>query len=273
MQLLSIDVGIKNLALCVIEPSTCSIIKWEIVDISQSDSFQCDIALCNTSVCFHHHSTDKYYCRKHAKKHVPKNCHLPKHLTNAELKKLYVHDLRQLVDDMQSVNPPIQRTKKALLEWIHTYKCQHYLEEIQPAKASTVDLISISQNITSKLNVFLEDVSVEHIIIENQMGKIATRMKTVEGMLIQYFTMTLPLLQKIETVSATNKLKGLNLSNEKTTYSQRKKLSIEKCLEFLQSSLYDNIHYIDYFQQHQKKDDLSDSLLQGLRFIRTTFSK
>jgi hypothetical protein len=49
-------------------------------------------------------------------------------------------------------------------------------------------------------------------------------------------------------------------------YKSRKKQGITKCLEFLTTDhRFDN--QLSYFNQHKKKDDLSDSFLQGLWFI------
>jgi hypothetical protein len=85
-----------------------------------------------------------------------------------------------------------------------------------------------------------------------------------------------------EFISAANKLKDFNnLDNnlnkqvkenkdikdiKKTNYSDRKKLGISKCLEIITNDFRFNEH-IEYFNKHKKKDDLSDSFLQGLWFI------
>lgn len=265
MLLLSIDVGIKNLALCCINRSTSAIIKWEVIDLSQADILQCNSHLCNAKVCWRNNNDHLCYCNKHANQLVPKHLHLPKQFTESSLKKMSVAQLREIIHQFDTTN--IYKTKKQIFEAIGHFKKQQYLEEIKPTNASTLDFITISRNITNKLNVFLQDIhNVDYIIIENQMGKIASRMKTMQGMLVQYFTMSLPHVENIEFVSAMNKLKELNIPKEEMkNYSQRKKIGIVKCLEFLQMS--NNIEYVDYFQQHKKKDDLSDSLLQGLWFI------
>ena len=73
-------------------------------------------------------------------------------------------------------------------------------------------------------------------------------------------------INKIEFISASNKLKDCD-SKDKTNYSDRKKLGIAKCLEIITSDFKFNEH-LNYFQSHKKKDDLSDSFLQGLWFIK-----
>ena len=47
-------------------------------------------------------------------------------------------------------------------------------------------------------------------------------------------------------------------------YSDKKKLAIEHAKYFVQN----NPDYIDFFNNHKKKDDLADSFLQGLYYIK-----
>jgi hypothetical protein len=110
------------------------------------------------------------------------------------------------------------------------------------------------------------------VIIENQISPIATRMKTIQGMLVQYFVMSPVNVKNVEFISASNKLKGCDIK-DKTKYSDRKKLGIAKCLETITTD-YRFSDKIDYFNAHKKKDDLADSFLQGLWFLSTlsTFS-
>ena len=46
-------------------------------------------------------------------------------------------------------------------------------------------------------------------------------------------------------------------------YSDKKKLAIEHCKYFLQNQ---DVDYLDFFNNHKKKDDLADSYLQGLYY-------
>ena len=84
-------------------------------------------------------------------------------------------------------------------------------------------------------------------------------------MIVQYFIMSNLNVQYIEFISASNKLKECAIK-DKTTYSDRKKLGIAKCLEIITNDFRFHEH-IDYFNKHKKKDDLSDSFLQGIWFI------
>ena len=89
-------------------------------------------------------------------------------------------------------------------------------------------------------------------------------MKTLQGMLVQYFTMAGLNVSNIEFISATNKLK--EFITGKTSYAMRKKIGIEKCNELLLLGI--NANFSEYFNKHKKKDDLADSFLQGIWYMK-----
>jgi hypothetical protein len=97
-------------------------------------------------------------------------------------------------------------------------------------------------------------------------------MKTVQGMIAQYFIMK-DTNQRIEFFSSANKLKQFEDKKEGkggkevTSYSDRKKMGVTKCLELLQEDS-SNSSLIEYFNSHKKKDDLADCYLQACAFIK-----
>jgi len=164
---------------------------------------------------------------------------------------------------------------------INDYIKNNYFQTIESKHAADVDLFNIGINIKIKFNKLFEgEENIDYVIIENQISPIATRMKTIQGMIVQYFIMSSMKVTHIEFISAANKLKDCStkettehnnnkaqgVTNGKLNYSDRKKLGIAKCLGIVTSDFRFNEH-IDYFNQHKKKDDLSDSFLQGLWFI------
>ena len=137
--------------------------------------------------------------------------------------------------------------------------------------ASKTDLITIGKNIKIKFNEIFQEDEIDIVIIENQISPIANRMKTIQGMIAQYFIMK-KTSQQIEFVSAVNKLKTDSEDKdkepkEKTKYSDRKKMGIQKCLELLNNDG-SYVSWMDYFKTHAKKDDLADSFLQGLWYMK-----
>jgi hypothetical protein len=266
MKILSIDVGIKNLSFCLLnyENGITNIDKWDIIDISKSETFLCQAKeknkYCEKEAKFTH--SLNYFCLKHAKK---QNFQLPSsELKIQSLKKQKIQTLRELAKK-HKIDIPSGYKKEEIIVIIDDYYKTNFFQSIEKTNASKIDLITIGNNIKSKFNeIFNEIEFIDHVIIENQISPIANRMKTIQGMIVQYFIMSPIFVDNIEFISACNKLKECNIKT-KTKYSERKKIGIQKCLEILQSN---HIHSVDFFSAHKKKDDLSDCFLQGRWFIK-----
>jgi hypothetical protein len=269
MKILSIDVGIKNLAFCLFEKEINSqhfkVIQWGIVNLSEEETFNCMFIekniLCNKPAKFK--KDNQCYCLKHSKKQ--------QHLIPSPQQKLSFINKQKLTNlyeiaDSHSVKyePKIKKTE--LVKLISEYIQNTYFQTIESKKANEVNLFDIGVNIKNKFNeLFIKEDKIDYVIIENQIGPLAIRMKTVQGMIVQYFIMSNFNVQHIEFISASNKLKDCDLK-DKANYTDRKKLGIAKSLGILTNDFRFNEH-INYFNTHKKKDDLSDSFLQGLWFI------
>ena len=115
---------------------------------------------------------------------------------------------------------------------------------------------------------------IDMMIIENQISTIATRMKTLQGMITQYFIMKN--VPQIEFISASCKLKlftdsMLDVSKyvDATTYGDRKKAGITICRALGEMSPAppcgtNYATWMPMFEKHKKKDDLADCFLQCL---------
>jgi hypothetical protein len=271
MKILSIDVGIKNLAFCLFErpqnDQNFRITKWDIINISEKeDIIKCSFIekniICDKPAKFK--KNDNCYCLKHTKKQqlqIPTSEQKTTFINKQKLQKLYE------IADSHNIKYEPKIKKVDLINLINNYININYFQTIESKKAADVDLFNIGINIKTKFNkLFENEEEIDYVIIENQISPIATRMKTIQGMIVQYFIMSNLKVQHIEFISASNKLKEFNIK-EKTKYSDRKKLGIEKCLEKITNDFIFNEH-INYFNNHKKKDDLSDSFLQGLWFIK-----
>jgi hypothetical protein len=280
MKVLSIDVGIKNLAFCLFEKSDDSqhfkVTKWDVINISdKEDTHFCKCldknVPCNKPAKFK--TDNNYFCLKHSKKHtlqIPTLQQKPSFINKQQKQKLFE------IADYHNIKYDAKIKKTNLVDLINEYIKQNYFQSIEQQNASQVNLFNIGLNIKVKFNkLFENEKEINYVIIENQISPIATRMKTIQGMIVQYFIMSNLKVDNIEFISAVNKLKDTETNTntntntkvkEKTTYLNRKKMSILKCLETLTNDFKFNDH-IDYFNNHKKKDDLSDSFLQGIWFI------
>ena len=312
MKILSIDVGMKNLAYCMfyiqqnnnksnnkdnIINNHYEICQWDVIDICSSDntpssSFNCCATLKkkrkkkkekkdekhekhekheNNMICnkkAKYCKNNNYYCKTHAKQQpfiIPTKDFSVEKTTLSKLKRKNTNELYKM---MNGYNIQYMKSMKkidmanAVYDFIQTNVFQ--LVSKTTVKASQVDLITIGKNMMDKFNILLDGHEIDYVLIENQISPIANRMKTLQGMITQYFIMKH--VPRIEFISAANKLKYF--VNKKTTYDERKKLGIEITKNILQKNIFKN-QWMEILDKSKKKDDLADSLLQGLWYMIT----
>lgn len=197
----------------------------------------------------------------------------------------------------------IQEIKSTLSrEYLEPYNESKYTKYIQGTDASEtpvadkpkkpnyvyahdLDLITYGRNLMKHLDAILYPVAssassasssnvIDMMIVENQISTLASRMKTLQGMITQYFIMKQ--VSQIEFISASCKLKLFTDSQmsyddemniDASTYADRKKSGIVVCRSLGEIS---RKHHSDFakwmacFENHKKKDDLADCFLQGL---------
>jgi hypothetical protein len=134
-------------------------------------------------------------------------------------------------------------------------------------RAGELDLISIGRNLRTEMDKIECFTSATHVIIENQISPIATRMKTIQGMLAQYFIMRMNDKIQIEFLSSSGKLKGFETKNteENTEYKKHKKDAIFYCRQILEK---DEFKEWGHVLETRKKDDLADCFLQALFYLK-----
>ena len=88
------------------------------------------------------------------------------------------------------------------------------MKQIKKGKktASNTNLMTIGKNIKNQCDGKQSMRTLDNVIIENQISPIANRMKTIQGMLMQYFIMSYENIN-IETLSSSGKLKGFEKMN------------------------------------------------------------
>lgn len=313
MRIASFDIGIKNLAVCILNVEESfqkiKIIQWNVFNLLETEKDKANQD-CNVIQCMFSSKTKKgvlvqckkratysrdrdnlLYCKKHAD--VPSDLSL-KIVKRAKLDVLYQ------LSEKYNISIDKTKNKKDVIDQFNAYINNELFKEIvlegtKERAANHVNLINIGVSIKNVLNKNVNSDEIDLILIENQISPIAGRMKSIQCMLSQYFVMKGN--HNIYFVSSSNKLKlfagavGSNSESEScekslekkgrrgggestSSYSDRKKMGIDITKTILSDSLspyyhQDNTHLLSWFVFHKKKDDLADSYLQGLWYIKT----
>lgn len=231
----------------------------------------------------------EYYCKKHAKKSnlkIP-----PSDLDIKKIRKGKLVDIQAIIDKYQikdvdnlgQSTPRQKNSKDKMIDMIKHELCNNYLDHIENVRATDMDLVTLGKNMMAELDKFVvpynykddglgglshssptdNKYKIDIVIIENQISTIASRMKTLQGMIAQYFIMKYT--PHIEFISAANKLK-MFMTKKKTTYTERKLESVEVTKDLLETLPQLN-EYKGYLDKNKKKDDLADCFLQGVYYL------
>ncbi len=273
MNILSIDVGIKNLAYCVlcVKDNDYKIVDWNVVDLCNTKTYICSCLQKNGKKCTNNakfKKNGKMYCKKHAKNSGFKI--ITQDLNEKKVKKCTIPKLKALIKKHNIPFDYIKSKKDSYkTQMIHTIIEEvqiKYLESINKTNcnAASFHMVELGINLKKKFNQCIDYKNIQKVIVENQIGPLALRMKSLQGMIMQHFIEND--ITDISEVSSSNKLKEY-LNGKKTKYSERKKISIQVTRDLITKNKELNI-WLDIFNKSKKKDDLADCYLQGLWYIK-----
>ena len=335
--IISFDIGIKNLAYCifVIDPAQkTSILKWNIVNLTQTAAADGDShpkctcmkagkkkapdTVCGKKGAYTDSTGASVFCTVHAK--VLSATHLNtsknqgtctnkiipcKEMSMSTIKSLKLDDLKTFCKT-HSIAFAESDKKPDICAKAETAIKARTLVPIKPVKknANHVHLVEIGKQIRIQMDQILSQITVDIVILENQISPIAGRMNTIQGMLAQYFIMRpdISLIPKIEFISSSGKLKDYKGSNgpketkepstdEKTkgpqgpkdptvpkelkdpavpigtSYKDHKRDGIAFCRDFMTKNEGLRTHQ-NVLETSTKKDDLADCFLQGIYYLK-----
>jgi hypothetical protein len=230
MRVISYDIGIKNLAYCILDYNNLqlSIIDWNVLNLLEKEipTEQCSqiipgktkkLPSCKCTKIAKYKKNGQFYCDRHSKKGCSFLIPTKKH-TKTYLKKLKIPELQQLMKSLFLFADNSEKLKKdEIIDKIFGFYEKQCLEDIIKKKvenAGDADLILIGKRMKNLLNENPNTQTITHVMIENQISPIATRMKTLQGMLTQYYIDHLENVD-ITFVSSVHKLKQFQGSPNK----------------------------------------------------------
>ncbi len=251
MKLISVDIGIRNLAICVLEGTSrkdVNIVHWNVIDVLGEKNGV------DRPLCFHcskagmWYQGEKYACTRHCPKaRVP---------TKTSVSKKKIDELRKEATDLGI--SPLPSKKPELVNAIYDKLKQAGWIKFNGGSAvkhsPVLDLSAdIARSLDSRLS-WWEGANL--VVVENQKDR---RMFAVQAMVHMYFT-TKGI--RVKGVSAIHKLNNiLTIEDATGSYRGRKKTGIVHCEKLMPDC------QRAFFKTHKKKDDLADSFLQGLWFL------
>lgn len=255
MKLISFDVGLRNLSVCVLEGTSrkdVKILHWEVIDVlgEKSGVGAARCFRCQAAARYEHASEGTFACSKHTPKQKNK-------ITKTTLNKKSLHEIQC---EVETCGLRTDKTKKADLVTLlfNHYRQNTWKKCVQSSlSGSVLDLApAIIASLEARANVWK---GADLVVVENQPER---RMYAVQAMLQMYFSMK---SLKCSGISAAHKLSNIvTIDDVVHTYKGRKKTGIVHAYALVP------VEHHPFFDKHKKKDDLADSFLQGLWALEHT---
>jgi hypothetical protein len=290
VKVLGFDVGIKNLAYCIVEKQEDKYIiqpshvdNWNIINLTEQDKLKCCYETCTNSIglCSEINKQTYHFCSKHKLYHkvlLSKNplifnectdqtkC---SHAASCKTKSKFIYNDNCLCAKHKDMIEKNENKSRSLIK----YKIF--------VKDFTIHNLKLS--LLQKLDIYKDIfLNVDVVCIENQPTFKNPTMKAISDVLYTWFMIrgliekeqNKSTISKITFFAPSNKLKiagkteGINEEIEDATkvgnkYKKTKELGITNCMEFIKH----NPDYVTHLNSFKKKDDLCDAFLHGVHYI------
>ncbi len=278
MIVLSWDVGIINLAFCLIDynkdTKDYKILDWDIINLTDREKMKC--FECNANPSFYQSYSDKFYCKVHAKN---VNINPP------------IYDLLFKSNETKvcCFEGKTKCEKKSKTEYNNEGYCNVHAKSEYISLSNSYKLVKHTKKGIDKMSMddFLYKLIIElekrpnllncdSVFIENQPTMKNPRMKTISVTLYNYYMIRgmvdKNIIKAVHFMAPSNKLKLANdgdkvelvkvknNEDDSKTYKLTKTLGVKYCLEMIKEFP----EWVTKFNSHKKKDDLADCFLQGM---------
>ena len=282
MKIISWDVGIKNLAYCVMEKTDdlkkpYKISSWNNLNVIETFYLKCSGKDCKKKCLYYNKIDDKQvgYCAIH-KRFV--NIDIPEPVKTTEDKECEFEGRKKCTKSSKFIiNDKYFCTshKKSIITKITKNQT---LVKYKPPNCKTIDIKMLKVNMIHILDKYKDILlDVDHVVIENQPSLKNPKMKSVAETLYAWFLLRgqidaeIP-LKKLTYMCPSNKLKVNNdntlcilkkTKNDTEKYKLTKQLGVIYCKQLLKN----DTEQLLFLSNNKKKDDLCDAFLQGAYYL------
>lgn len=256
---LAFDIGIANLAYCIIDQNG-KIKNWDIINLTDKvDEPICSSQTKKGDICG---KKAKFVCKN------VKQAYCLTHSKNIKIKEKLYPIMNPSICQHVKCSAKIKYHIKdnCYYGWCGTHikqKCvgekEDYIEYVKPLRAAQLgkDIDLLTDRLFAQLDKMPHLLEVNNVGLENQPCLKQPLMKSIQIALYSYLKIRGGIdkgengIKNFKMINATQKCK-----KKSKTYAQRKKDSIEECRIILEN---EQKEWLDFFDKHKKKDDLADS--------------
>ena len=293
-KILSFDVGIIHLAYCLLSKKLVDgkyqwdISDWAIIDLADRQSHKCDVCKKNAT-WMQNIKEEKYYCKVHSKNLLVTPFAYDDYFKTLDKKQLngcnYVLsndskcDKNCLIKDL-SGNTFCGTHGKSIYKKMTT---DMKLKKIKKTCVANLDFDDTRLKLVMELEARKHLLEANVVVIENQPSFKNPRMKSISGIIYDYFmirgmvdkAITKSNIEKVKFMSPSNKIK---LASDGETQqivklkadsedSKAYKLTKSLAVKYTQEMVKHLPFWLNDFNSHKKKDDLADAFLQGAYYF------
>jgi len=284
MKVLSWDVGIINLAYCLLEIDNDSsnnkykIHQWGLIDLSYKKKHEC--CKCSKKATFETLDLSTNKIKEYCGIHIKKN-------TNPELPDFdnfyHIEKINQKCDNCNTGASCSFKDKKFCKNHAKQFY-KNYSKECSPQKIkkekTTHDIDLLRYRLVQELEKRQELFQADMVLVENQPALKNPTMKAISSTIYDFYLIRGIIdkryeskINKVKFMSPSNKIKLSDKcevvyhADKKVKYKITKQLAVEYVTKILQN----NKSWLDHFKTFKKKDDLADALLQGAYYLEKMY--
>lgn len=287
MKILSWDVGILNLAYCLIEynnETDWKIIDWDLINLTNREKIKCFDCGKNPSLCqeIYGSGIKIYTCKTHCKKlnNTPPEFNVVvKEITEEKTCQFESKKKcdKKAVYNFNGINYCKTHCKSEYNKFAKSYEAKPFSKK----SVKSIDLGVLRLNLIKQLDLRKNLLEADIVVIENQPTLKNPRMKAISSTVYDYYLIrgiidkeiTKSKIEKVKYMCPSNKLKLADdgdtqklvklKGDEAKTYKLTKALGIKYCKEMIKKYP----EWLEKINSHKKQDDLADAFLQGMYYI------